>query len=303
VAVAATASTLALRDGNGNVVANNHIDGFTQITTSNGTTTLTAASGKILHFVGSSNQILVLPSTGVVAGQQFVAINNSSGSISGRSSDSSVIHVLGPSVECLFTALVDTPTLPEHWEDSFYGANFAAGKVLNVNTSLTLAGTDGTTFTFPATNDTVVGIAATQSLSNKTLASPTITSPTVTNPTITNYTESVNAIGTVTTAATISLSAGTVVTATLTASTACVFTLPTVSVLAPAGKSFVLMLKQAPTTGGGSATFTTGTSPERVKWGTAGAPTITAAAGKMEILSFISDGTNWYGSVVAGYTP
>jgi hypothetical protein len=115
---------------------------------------------------------------------------------------------------------------------------------------------------------------------------------TLTNATFTNYTESVVAIGTVTTAATLSLTNGTVQTATLAASTACVFTMPT----AVAGKSFVLYLKQATTTGGGSATFT------GVKWpGTA--PTITATAGKMDILSFVSDGASWYGSYAQGYTP
>lgn len=119
------------------------------------------------------------------------------------------------------------------------------------------------------------------------------TSPTVNNPTITNYVESVVAIGTVTTTNTIALTNGTVQTATLTASTACTFTMPT----ATAGKSFVLLLKQAATTGNGSATFT------GVKWGTAGAPTITATAGKMDILSFVSDGTNWYGSIAQGFTP
>lgn len=277
------ATTVAVWDADKNLFANNHIDAFTSIVTSGGTTTLTDASTKVQQFTGSANQTLVMPTTGVVAGQQYMLINNSTGSITTLSSDSSVVHVLGPSVECLFTALVDSPTLPTHWEDSFYGANFAAGKVLNVNTTLTLAGTDGTTMTFPGASDTVVTIAATQGLTNKTL----------TNPTITNYTESVNAVGTVTTASTLSLATGTVLTATLTASTACAFTMPTVG----AGKSFVLMLKQAATTGNGTATFT------NVKWGTTGAPTITATAGKMDILSFFSDGTNWYGSVAAGYTP
>ena len=117
--------------------------------------------------------------------------------------------------------------------------------------------------------------------------------PALTNPTVTNYTESVVAIGTVTTTNTIALTSGTVQTATLTASTACTFTMPT----ATAGKSFVLLLKQAATTGNGTATFT------GVKWGTAGAPTITATAGKMDILSFVADGTNWYGSITQGYTP
>lgn len=171
-----------VRDANGNIAANNHIEGLTSITTANGTTTLTAASPKILHFTGGSNQTLVLPSTGITAGHQFIAINNSTGTISGRSSNNSVIHVLGPSVECIFTALVDTPTEPSHWEDSFYGANFAEGKVLSVNSTLTLAGTDGTSFTFPPANDTVVGIAATQTLTNKTLTSPTLNSPTLTTP-------------------------------------------------------------------------------------------------------------------------
>jgi len=134
-----------------------------------------------------------------------------------------------------------------------------------------------------APSGTVVGDTDTQTLTNKTL----------TNPTVTNYVESVVAIGTVTTTNTISLTNGTVQTATLTASTACTFTMPT----ATAGKSFVLLLKQAVSTGNGSATFT------GVKWSSAGTPTVTATAGKMDIFSFVSDGTNWYGSVAQGYTP
>ena len=98
----------------------------------------------------------------------------------------------------------------------------------------------------------IVGTTATQTLTNKTLTSPSVTTPTVTNPTITDYIETVSAIGTVTTASTLSLSSGTVLTATLTASTACTFTMPT----ATAGKSFVLLLKQAASTGNGTATFT-----------------------------------------------
>jgi hypothetical protein len=119
------------------------------------------------------------------------------------------------------------------------------------------------------------------------------TSPTVNNPTVTNYVETVVAIGTVTTSNTISLTNGTVQTATLTASTACTFTMPT----ATAGKSFILLLKQAAATGNGSATFT------GVKFPASGAPVITATAGKMDILTFVADGTNWYGSYTQGYTP
>ena len=115
----------------------------------------------------------------------------------------------------------------------------------------------------------------------------------VVNQVVINYAESVVASGTVVATKTLALNNGTVQTATLTASTACVFTMPT----ATAGKSFILLLKQAATTGSGTATFT------NVKWSSAGAPTITAAAGKMDILTFVADGTNWYGSIVQGYTP
>jgi hypothetical protein len=117
--------------------------------------------------------------------------------------------------------------------------------------------------------------------------------PVLNNPTISNYTEQQVAIGIVGATARLSLDLGTLITATLTASTACTFTMPA----AAAGKSFILALKQATVTGNGTATFT------GVKWGTAGAPTITAAAGKMDLLTFVSDGVNWYGSASQGYTP
>jgi len=154
------------------------------------------------------------------------------------------------------------------------GVGTITGVIKGNGTSAFSAATAGTDYTSPSSTET---------MTNKTL----------TNPTVTNYVESVVAIGTVTTTNTIALTNGTVQTATLTASTACTFTMPT----ATAGKSFVLLLKQAAATGNGTATFTS------VKWGTTGAPTITATAGKMDILTFVADGTNWYGSIAQGYTP
>lgn len=107
------------------------------------------------------------------------------------------------------------------------------------------------------------------------------------------YTEGVVAIGTVGASSTLSLANGTVQTATLTSATACTFTMPT----ATAGKSFILLLKQPASGSTTTATFT------GVKWSAAGAPTITATLGRMDILTFVADGTNWYGSYVQGYTP
>ena len=109
---------------------------------------------------------------------------------------------------------------------------------------------------------------------------------------LTSFTEGVVNIGTVGASATLSIAAGTVLTATLTASTATTFTMPT----ATAGKSFTLLLKQAASTGNGTATFT------GVKWN-ASTPTMTATAGRMDIFTFVADGTNWYGSVIQNFTP
>lgn len=155
------------------------------------------------------------------------------------------------------------------------GANTLSGVVIGNGTSAFSVKTNPT--------GDFVGTSDTQTLTNKTL----------TNPSVNNYTEGVVSIGTVASSHTLSLTNGTVQTATLTASTACTFTMPT----ATAGKSFIFLLKQAASTGNGTATFT------GVKWDAGGAPTITATAGKMDIFTFVSDGTNWYGSYLKGYTP
>jgi hypothetical protein len=113
------------------------------------------------------------------------------------------------------------------------------------------------------------------------------TSPTITTPVITGFTETVVAIGTVGASHTFTISTGTVQTATLTASTPCTFTMPT----ATAGTSFILKLTQA-STGMTTATFT------GVKWSGGTAPTITATASAVDLISFIADGTSWFGSAI-----
>ncbi len=49
--------------------------------------------------------------------------------------------------------------------------NIAADKTLAVNNSITFSGTDSTIFTLPSSSDTLDGIAATQTLTNKTIGS------------------------------------------------------------------------------------------------------------------------------------
>jgi hypothetical protein len=131
------------------------------------------------------------------------------------------------------------------------------------------------------------GTSNATSFANVTITSGTANAVTIGNGTYTNYTESVVNIGTVTTTNTIALSNGTVQTVTLTAANTCTFTMPT----ATAGKSFILIVTGAATA---NATFT------GVKWAANTAPTITKTGNK-DILSFIADGTNWYGNYSQNY--
>jgi hypothetical protein len=88
-------------------------------------------------------------------------------------------------------------------------------------------------------------------------------------------------IGNSGTSTTLGLTTGSVQTVTLNGN--CTFTMPT----ATAGASITLILTQ-------SGTFTA--SFTGVLWSGGTAPTITATANKRDILVFVSDGTNWYGT-------
>lgn len=117
------------------------------------------------------------------------------------------------------------------------------------------------------------------------------TSPAIGNPTINGYVEGNTDLGTVGASATLSIASSTVLTATLTAGTQTTFTMPT----AAAGKAFTLYLKQPASGAIGSAVFT------GVKWQNGGAPIITELNGRLDILPFVSDGVNWYGSFAQNF--
>ena len=118
----------------------------------------------------------------------------------------------------------------------------------------------------------------------------TLTNKTLTNPTVTNYVETPYS-ATPTSTITLDLANGTVQIITLGGNVT--ITMPT----AVSVKSFIMYLKQDAT---GSRTVTWST----VKWAGGTAPTITSTASRQDILSFFSDGTNWFGVVVGqNYTP
>jgi hypothetical protein len=163
--------------------------------------------------------------------------------------------------------------------DYLTGANSVVRFTGNIAPNLIVAtGNISTTGTLSATGNATVG--------NLTITGV------ATNPTITNYTETAQLLGTVGAAVTLSLTTGTVISATLTASTPCTFTMPA----ATAGKSFMLQLKQAATG------MTTATFPG-VKWRGGAAPTITAVASAVDILTFVAatNGSTWYGSYTQAF--
>lgn len=128
------------------------------------------------------------------------------------------------------------------------------------------------------------------SLVNTAIANvTTLNATTIVNPSITNFTETPVSIGNSGTTQILSLANGTFQSVTLNGN--CTFTMPT----ATNGKSFILIVTQD-ATGGRTATFTS------VKWPSGAAPTITttASTGK-DILTFFSDGTNWYGAVAQAF--
>lgn len=115
---------------------------------------------------------------------------------------------------------------------------------------------------------------------------------TLVNPTITNYTETRYAIGSSGTAKTLDLANGTVQTVTMTGN--CTFTMPA-QPGAGLSKSFVVLANTG--AGGFTGTFT------GVKWPAATAPVLTATAARLDMLTFIADGTDWFGSVAQNYSP
>ncbi len=172
-ATAATASTITMRDSNANTAMNNLVEAFTTTATAAGTTTMTIASTKTQVWTGSSAQTVKLPTTSVLQGQQYLIINQSSGLVTVQSSGANTITILAAGTSALFTAVVATPTTAANWDSQYASVKAASGKVGTFSNNLTLAGTDGTTQTFQA-SDTIVGRGTTDTLTNKTLTAPVI---------------------------------------------------------------------------------------------------------------------------------
>jgi hypothetical protein len=147
---ALAASVVPIPDANGNVSINNISDGFTTTATAGGTTTLTAASAGQQFFTGTLNQTVVLPvvSTFAKTGIGYFFQNSSTGALTIQSSGGNTVKVLGPGTFADVTCIALTGTSAASWQATYFADIVVSGKVLTLNNSLTLAGTDGSTLNF-----------------------------------------------------------------------------------------------------------------------------------------------------------
>jgi hypothetical protein len=119
----------------------------------------------------TQNGVAVANLTGLGTGvaTALAATVTGSGGIVLASSPTLIAPVLGAATATSINGLTIT--------SSTGTLTIAAGKVLTISNTLTLAGDDGTTMTFPGTSDTVVTLGASQTLTNKTLTAPNLGTP------------------------------------------------------------------------------------------------------------------------------
>jgi hypothetical protein len=187
-----TSSDAAEWDSNLNLSANNVLEGLTSTATSGTAITLTIASSQILYLTGSTAQTVNLPTTSVPKGGDWVVINASTAATTVKSSAGTTVTILSAGTWSTFSALQATPTAGTHWNSLYSGVIAASGKSLTVNNTLTLAGTDGTTMTFPSTSATIARTDAANTFTGvQTMTSPSFTTPVLGTPssgTLTNCT-------------------------------------------------------------------------------------------------------------------
>lgn len=166
-----TAVQVVAPGANGNVLksdgttwASSGINGLTSTATAAGSTTMSISSNTIQVWTGSTTQTVKLPTTSVAAGAQYVLINQSTGAVTVQSSGANTITILAAGTSAIFTAVAATPTTAANWNSQYLADVVTSGKKLSVSNTLTLAGTDGTTFTFPNATDTVACLAAVQTI-------------------------------------------------------------------------------------------------------------------------------------------
>lgn len=171
--------------------------GFTTTATAAGTTTLTVDSNYLQFFTGTTTQTVVLPDvTTLSLGRQWYITNNSTGAVTINTSGGNTLGVMAANTRVLLTVIALTGTDTTSWSYWYTGAQFASGKTLTVNNSLTITGTDGETInvTTPTAGKILVGDGTNMVLSTPTYPNASATSGKVIQSDGTNFVASTNAI-------------------------------------------------------------------------------------------------------------
>jgi len=178
ISAAATsgANSLVVRDANQNTVINNLIEPLNTITSAAGTTILTIASNFQQYVVGSTTQTIQLPdATTLSVGFSFYINNRSTGLVTVTNASATTLFIMQSGTSQIFT-VTDISTAAGNWIQNNGTVNAITGKKATFNNTLTIAGTDGTTMTFPTTSASIARTDAAQIFTGvQSMTSPAIT--------------------------------------------------------------------------------------------------------------------------------
>jgi hypothetical protein len=129
---------------------NNYALGVLIITASGTTNNLTVASPNIIEINGTNSESFNLPNaTTLQVGTQYHISNNASFSVTVNYNSTTLFHTVASGTDAWYE-LLDNTTTDGTWDINYLGNKVLTGKSLTVNNTLTLAGIDNTTITFPA---------------------------------------------------------------------------------------------------------------------------------------------------------
>lgn len=145
----ATASTVAQRDANANLLINALLLNAPVTATAASTTTLTVASGQLQIFYGTAVQDVLLPTTGVVPGHQVTIMQTQTGVLSVKASGGTLVRTIPAGSWATFTAIQGTPTTNTQWFAQY-------PTVIPTAIDATINTQTGTTYTLAASDDGAV---------------------------------------------------------------------------------------------------------------------------------------------------
>jgi hypothetical protein len=176
---------------------------FQSIATAGGTTTFTNQSPQYTIFTGTSGQTVVLPdATTLSIAQSYQIDNDSTVAVTVNANGGGAVWIVAPNGGNATIRVTNVGTAAGAWDVDYLGINISTGKMLSVSSTLTLAGTDGQTFTFPATTGAVITDTNAQTISAaKTFSAAIIPSQTIgITGTTTNNAAQAGAVGEIITA-------------------------------------------------------------------------------------------------------